>query len=121
MILYEPCKFGYSKNWYRCGIGHCQCIEKVWDPKPKMLLCWKHFLDNIKRKLIQLEITEKYRDDIIVLFTGQADIAGLLDYTSTEHLVRGRMSLFIRLFLCLVGLRKLAILSTVIIMDLYMK
>ncbi len=57
-------------------------------PAVMMVICWRHFIDNLKRKMIQLEITEKWRDKVITLFTGQADIAGLLDSISRTHLIK---------------------------------
>ncbi len=43
------------------------------------VICWRHFTENIKRKLIEMNVSEKQRKSILSLLLGQGDFKGLLD------------------------------------------
>lgn len=55
-------------------------------PSVTHIYCWKHFLDNVVRKLVALNISEKNRHKVKVIFTGHVDHKGLLESKDQQEL-----------------------------------
>ena len=59
-------------------------ITKVY-PNCNYLLCWRHFIGSLERKLVEIGVPFAKRTTVKALFTGQNDINGLLDSRDIDH------------------------------------